>query len=102
MVHYTCDMCGKPLMEDEDIRYVVKIEVYIACDAMEMDDDLDDEIQDVEEESEGQDDAVDPAEMLEDGEYKTFRFDLCTKCHGKYLQDPLFLKAWNRTRFSEN
>ena len=47
-------------------------------------------------------DAADPAEMLENGEYKTFRFDLCTKCHEKYLQDPLFLKLWNRTRFSEN
>ena len=30
MVHYTCDMCGKPLLPDEDIRYVVKIEVHTA------------------------------------------------------------------------
>ena len=96
MVHYTCDMCGKPLLADEDIRYVVKIEVYPACDAMEMDE----EIEEMEEDE--SDDAADPAEMLENGEYKTFRFDLCTKCHEKYLQDPLFLKSWNRTRFSEN
>ena len=102
MVHYTCDMCGKPLLPDEDIRYVVKIEVYTACDAMEMDDDIDEEIEEMEEEDESEDDAADPAEMLENGEYKTFRFDLCTKCHEKYLQDPLFLKSWNRTRFSEN
>jgi hypothetical protein len=100
MVHYTCDMCGRPLLEDEGIRYVVKIEVYVACDA--MDDDMEEESQDIEDENEIQDDMVDPAEMLEDGEYKTFRFDLCTKCHEKYLQDPLFLKSWNRARFSEN
>ena len=108
MVHYTCDMCGKPLLPDEDIRYVVKIEVYTACDAMEMDDDMDEEIEEMEEEDAGEGDAcdacdaADPAEMLENGEYKAFRFDLCTKCHEKYLQDPLFLKLWNRTRFSEN
>ncbi|GAN33109.1 MAG: hypothetical protein DYG83_03135 [Candidatus Brocadia sp. AMX2] len=105
MVHYTCDMCGRPLLADEDIRYVVKIEVYTACDAMEMaddDEDLDEEIWEREEESERPDGASNPAEPLEDGEYKTFRFDLCTKCHKKYLQDPLFLKSWNRTRFSEN
>lgn len=101
MVHYTCDMCGKPLLADEDIRYVVKIEVHPACDAMEMDDDMDEEIEEMEED-ESEDDAADPAEMLENGEYKAFRFDLCTNCHEKYLQDPLSLKSWNRTRFSEN
>lgn len=103
MVHYTCDMCGRPLLTDEDIRYVVKIEVYTACDAMEMDEDeMDEEIWEMEQENERQDDESDPAEPSENGEYKTFRFDLCTKCHKKYLQDPLFLKLWNRTRFSEN
>ncbi|OQY98346.1 MAG: hypothetical protein B6D35_12315 [Candidatus Brocadia sp. UTAMX2] len=102
MVHYTCDMCGRPLLADEDIRYVVKIEVYTACDAMEMDDDdMDEEIWEMEEEY-GQDEAPCSAEGFEDGDYKTFRFDLCTKCHKKYLQDPLFLKLWNKTRFSEN
>ena len=53
MVHYTCDMCGKPLLPDEDIRYVVKIEVHTACDAMEMDEDMDEEIEEMEEEDEG-------------------------------------------------
>lgn len=103
MVHYTCDMCGRPLLADEDIRYVVKIEVYTACDAMEMDDDddMDAEIWEMEE-GNGQGDASCPAEEFEDGDYKMFRFDLCTKCHKKYLQDPLFLKSWNKTRFSEN
>lgn len=102
MVHYTCDMCGKPLLTEEDFRYVVKIEVYTACDAAEMDDDMDEEISEMEEENERLDGLHDPAEMLENSEYKTFRFDLCTKCHKKYLQDPLFLKSWHRTRFSEN
>lgn len=100
MVHYTCDMCGKPLQAEEDIRYVVKIEVYTACDAMEMDDEMCEELEEMDENDNDDDD--DPLDMLENGEYKTFRFDLCTKCHEKYLQDPLFIKSWNRTRFSQN
>lgn len=104
MVHYTCDMCGKSLLADEDIRYVVKIEVYTACDAMDMDDDedIDEENWEMDEENVRQGGTSNPEESLKNGEYKTFRFDLCTKCHKKYLQDPLFLKSWNRTRFSEN
>lgn len=99
MVHYTCDMCGKPLLVEEDIRYVVKIEIYTACDAMDMDEDIDEEMMEDEDE---EDNMADAGEMPENGEYKAFRFDLCTKCHKKYLQDPLFLKSWHRIRFSEN
>lgn len=105
MVHYTCDMCGRPLLADEDIRYVVKIEVYTACDAMDDDDDDDDDIDEEiweMEEDEGRDGLSNHGDSLGNGEYKAFRFDLCVKCHKKYLQDPLFLKSWNRTRFSEN
>ncbi|MDN3510329.1 MAG: hypothetical protein QY310_02030 [Candidatus Jettenia sp. CY-1] len=102
MVHYTCDMCGKPLLAEEDTRYVVKIEVYTACDAIDMDEDIDEEIMEIEETVEGRDNIADAVDMLENGEYKTFRFDLCAKCHKKYLQDPLFLKSWRQTRFSEN
>jgi hypothetical protein len=95
-------MCGRPLPVDEEIRYVVKIEVYTACDDMDRDDDMEEEIWEMEGGDERQDDMPNPAESLENGEYKTFRFDLCIKCHKKYLQDPLFLKSWNKTRFSEN
>jgi hypothetical protein len=90
MVHYSCDMCGKPLHSDKDVRYVVKVEVYSIY--KDEDDDFEDH-----------DDEID-AEMeeLEDAEYKTFRFDLCSECHSKYLQNPLFIKGIRKTRFSEN
>jgi hypothetical protein len=100
MVHYTCDMCGKPLSTDESMRYVVKIEVYTACDA--MDDDIDEELMEMEEENDVHECMEDHEEMMENAEYKTFRFDLCSKCHTKYLQDPLFVKSWHKARFSEN
>src|SRR5207344_284987 len=51
MIHYSCDCC-KRVLDPEDLRYVVKMEVYAAFDpsAMsEMDDDRDhlQEIQDI-------------------------------------------------------
>ncbi len=104
MIHYNCDMCGKSLVPEEDDRYVVKIEIYAACDSMEVDDDdlIDDfEEDDEEEEEEEEEDNINHEEM--DGvEYKTFRYDLCSKCHSRYMQDPLSINSIRRGRFSEN
>lgn len=101
MIHYSCDICGKPLHADKDVRYVVKIEVY---GVYEEDDFEEDVFEDELDEFEDLDDEVDDEEMeeLEDAEYKTFRFDLCSKCHTQYLQNPLFIKDSRKTRFSEN
>ena len=104
MIHYNCDMCGKLLVPEDDDRYVVKIEIYAACDSMEVDDDddlIDDVEEDDEEEEEEEVDNIDLEEM--DGvEYKTFRYDLCSKCHSRYMQDPLSINSIRRGRFSEN
>jgi len=108
MIHYNCDMCGKLLVPEEDDRYVVKIEIYAACDSMEVDDDDDliddfeeDDEEEEEEEEEEEVDNIDPEKM--DGvEYKTFRYDLCSKCHSRYMQDPLSINPIRRGRFSEN
>jgi hypothetical protein len=99
-------MCGKSLVPEEEDRYVVKIEIYAACDSMEVDDDEDlindlEEDDDEEDEEENEVDNLDPEEI--DGvEYKTFRYDLCSKCHSRYLQDPLSINSIRRGRFSEN
>lgn len=104
MIHYNCDMCGKSLVPEEDDRYVVKIEIYAACDSMEVDDDeglIDDFEEEDEEDDEEEVDNIDPEEV--DGvEYKTFRYDLCSKCHSRYMQDPLSINSIRRGRFSEN
>jgi hypothetical protein len=102
MIHFTCDLCGKTLLADEDTRYVVKIEVYAAYDPMEItgDDlaeDRSDEMQGLLEEMEGMD-----AEDLEDGVFKTFRYDLCPECHEAYLKDPLGHAARRGARFEHN
>jgi len=85
-------MCGRSLVPEEDDRYVVKIEVYTACDSMDADCEDEEFINDFDEddddESDDEMDNLDPDE-IESIEYKTFRYDLCSKCHSRYLQDPL-------------
>jgi len=105
MIRYSCDMCGRSLVPEEDDRYVVKIEVYSACDSIDADGEDEEFINDFEED----DDDVSDEEMdnldqdeIDSIEYKTFRYDLCCKCHSRYLQDPLSIKSIRRGRFSEN
>ena len=102
MIHFTCDMCGKVLLADDDTRYVVKVEVYVAYDPMEVSE------EDLQEDRSGEMrdlldamDDMDPEE-LEDQVYKTFRFDLCPPCHESYLKDPLGKGMRLRARFDGN
>jgi len=98
MIKYVCDMCGKPLLENEDVRYVVKIEVYAAYESSDSSDDYDD-LDAVEDMIEGEDSDAAPGD---DDSFATMRFDLCPECHKRYLQDPLFRKTNRRLGFSEN
>ncbi len=89
MADFTCDMCGKPLLVDEETRYVVRIEVVAAYDPMEITaDDLKesriDEIRALLKRME----TMDPQE-LEDQVYKKLTFDLCPGCRKKYIENPL-------------
>ena len=89
MAQFCCDMCGKPLLVDEDVRYILKVEVYAAYDPMELtDDDLKasrlKEIRELVKRME----HMDPKE-LEDQVYKKLTFDLCPACRKKYLSRPL-------------
>ncbi len=103
MIRYSCDMCGRSLVPDEDDRYVVKIEVYAACDSMDIDCEDEEFINDFEDDDESGDDIGDvDSDEIESIEYKTFRYDLCSKCHSRYLQDPLSINSIRRSRFSEN
>ncbi len=42
MIHYSCDMCGQLIQTEDELRYVVKIEVYPADETDEEQDGIDD------------------------------------------------------------
>lgn len=90
MLRYSCDVCGKDMLPEEDRRYVVKIEVYAAHDPAELtEDDLDaDAVESLGEMLAEAGDDADFSEHLPPVR-KDFRFDLCPDCHQHYLRNPL-------------
>ncbi len=101
MIRYSCDMCKRELDPDEDLRYVVKMEVYAAFDPTSADEDDDrdhlQEIQDILE-------RLEDAESDEIGEdiYQQLRFDLCPECHKKFISNPLGREIAKVFGFSAN
>ena len=97
MIHYSCDLCGEPIRQ-EDHRFEVKIEVRMAseepmgpCDL--MDGELGDLFDFV--------DEIDSVEFGADA-YRVLRFDLCHRCHAAYMSDPLFRQRRLGLRHFEN
>lgn len=85
----SCDICDKPLLVDEDVRFVVDIQVYAAYDPMELT--QEDLAKDRGEEIKAllRRTATMDAQELEDGVHKRLRFDLCPECRKTYLKHPL-------------
>jgi hypothetical protein len=101
MIHYSCDCC-KRVLQSDDLRYVVKMEVYAAFDAQastEGDDDRD-HLQEIQEILQSAEDAADP--QIGSDVYEQLRFDLCTECRKKFIKHPLPRELSKQFEFSKN
>jgi len=89
MAGFCCDICGKPLLVDSDVRYVVDIRVFAAYDPMELtaEDLKKDRLAEIRELARKLS-QMEP-QALEDQVYRSFQFDLCPDCQRQYLKDPL-------------
>ncbi len=102
MVHFTCDLCGKDMTADGEARFVVKIAVYAGTDPnqlreADLDDDHMEQVAQILQREEATDDS-----LLDNHEFKGFRFDLCPSCRRKFIKDPLSRDAVRLLDFSEN
>ena len=102
MIRYYCDLCGKVLDPEEDLRYVVKMEICAALEPICLDEEEGDrdylqEIQDVLERLEDADD-----DRIGDDVYQELRFDLCPECRKKLVKNPLGRESLAVFDFSEN
>ena len=101
MRHFSCDVCGKSLADDDTAaRYVVRVEAYPAADAPDhADAGLDaDHIADMADLL-AELGAGDPTDAPLGG--LTEVYDLCPSCYGRFLADPLG-RDRRRVRFSPN
>jgi len=106
MLHYSCDVCKRPIDPHADVRYVVKIEVFQAvedaaaegcCEAESAAEDADhlEEMQELLEQIDCDDAAID------DGT-RSMRFDLCDTCRQRFVKNPLGMKTGKQLDFSQN
>jgi hypothetical protein len=89
MIHYSCDLCKRDFDPEDDLRYVVKIEVFAAYDpnSCSMDDEDRDHLQEIQDILESMEDDAD--ERIGEDVYQKLRFDLCPECRRKFLKNPL-------------
>ncbi len=102
MIRYSCDLCKRELDPQDDLRYVVKMEIYAAFDPTAVDSEEEDrdhleEIQDI---LERMDDT--PGDEIGDEVYQQLRFDLCPECRKKFLKNPLGRETAKAFGFSAN
>lgn len=100
MIRFTCDLCKRDIDPGENLRYVVKMEIFAAFDPMALDEDDRDHLQELQ-------DILERAEDLEsdqigDDVYQQLRFDLCPECRKKFLRNPLGRESAKILNFSEN
>ena len=107
MLHYSCDVCKRPIDTQADVRHVVKIEVFPAVEdggpcsggCGERGDDAD-HLEEMQELLERIDDE-DCSSLLDDGTV-SMRFDLCDVCRQRFLRNPLGVKTGKALGFSQN
>jgi len=100
MIHFTCDRCGRVLEIEEDLRYIVNLEICVAMDPLE-----------VNEIDEDRDHLLEIHEILEGDEsrehyrvemYTKQRYDLCPECQKKFMGNPLGREPAPQLGFSQN
>ncbi len=102
MIHYSCDRCKRIINPEEDLRYVVKLEVQAAMEPLEVDEFEDDrdhllEVQEILERLEDAD-----SEAISDELYQRCRFDLCSDCYREFIKNPVGHEGRAHFGFSQN
>lgn len=100
MIHYSCDLCKRDLDPEEDLRYVVKIEIHAAFDPMAIEEDDCEHLQDIQDILERLEEAEN--DQIGDDVYQQLRFDLCQDCRRKFLKNPLGRENVTLLDFSKN
>jgi len=101
MIRYSCDLCQRELDSQDDLRYVVKVEVYAAFDpAAGCDDEDRDHLEEIQDILERMDDVS--GSEIGDEVYQQLRFDLCPECRKKFMRNPLGREVAKAFGFSAN
>jgi len=102
MIRYICDLCQCELDPQNDVSYVVRMEVYAAPSFEDAPIDSDrDHLEDFQEVLERFDEFDADGHLLGVNNYRKQRFDLCKECAKRFLQDPLGRRDVQRFEMSK-
>ena len=89
MIHHTCDRCKRVIDPEQELRYVVRIEIEVAMDPIHDEEPQDDRdhLLEIDEILERVD--VTECDPLGDETYQKRRYDLCPQCYRKFSASPL-------------
>lgn len=88
MKHYICDICGVRIGRN-DLRYVLKMNIFAAYDTMEIDPcDLEKDYEEEIKRLVADMKRMDPKQLEEDV-FKHLNFDLCRACQQRFITNPL-------------
>jgi hypothetical protein len=95
-------LCGRELDPQDELRYVVKIEVFAAFDPAATDaaDDDCDHLEEIQEILERMEESA--SDQIGDDVYQQLRFDLCPECRKKFTKNPLGRETAKAFGFSSN
>lgn len=101
MIHYSCDRCKRLIETEDELRYVLRLEVQATFGDHESTDYSEpDHLLEIDEILERQDDDADP--MIDEEVYSRKRFDLCSDCCRAFLRNPLGRATTKPVGFSDN
>jgi len=89
VIRYRCDSCGVDLDRDGSGHFIVKIEAFAAAGKLEftreeLARDHETEIRELIDNL-----ANRSPDEIEDTVYRSFRYDLCTACHRRFIRSPI-------------
>jgi hypothetical protein len=89
MIHFTCDRCNRVIDLEQELRYVVRMEIEAFMDPIHEEEPQDDrdhllEIDEILERA-----GCDTDESIGEDVYKKRRYDLCPQCYRKFKANPL-------------
>ena len=102
MIHYSCDRCKRLIDPEREVRHEVRIEVQMVLDpAAEGELDADrDYLDEIDQSLMALD--LDEDTCLSDLLPRKLRYDLCSECYRKFIQDPLGADVSLHVGFSQN
>jgi len=100
MIHFTCDRCKRVIDPEQELRYVVRMEIEAAMDPIHESEPPDDRdhLLEIDEILERVDTDVEVSETT----YHKRRYDLCPQCYRKFLANPLAREKKTTLGFSHN